>query len=173
MDSHSLLQGIFLTQGLNPGLLHCRQFLYLLSQQEKHKVIMICKKLNQISKELKKKNNFYLIWNSKSRVQWNSGKFPWTNLLRRIYTYIPVSTLKMWKKQTSHAILYNPLEKFLPDCLSGCPILQLSTAIWFFTFLFFCCQVCLCLNHSPWEMKTPENKDWRESWDMPSYLNTS
>ena len=29
--SHSLLQGIFLTQGLNPGLLHCRQILYYLS----------------------------------------------------------------------------------------------------------------------------------------------
>ena len=25
---HSFLQGIFLTQGLNPGLLHCRQFLF-------------------------------------------------------------------------------------------------------------------------------------------------
>ena len=29
--SHSLLQGIFWTQGLNPGLLHCRQILYHLS----------------------------------------------------------------------------------------------------------------------------------------------
>ena len=28
---HSLLQGIFLTQELNPGLLHCRQILYQLS----------------------------------------------------------------------------------------------------------------------------------------------
>ena len=28
---HSLLQGIFLTQGSNPGLLHCRQILYHLS----------------------------------------------------------------------------------------------------------------------------------------------
>ena len=28
--SHSLLQGIFLTQGLNLGLLHCRQVLYSL-----------------------------------------------------------------------------------------------------------------------------------------------
>ena len=27
---HSLLQGIFLTQGLNLGLLHCRRILYLL-----------------------------------------------------------------------------------------------------------------------------------------------
>ena len=31
VGSHSLLQGIFLTQGSNPYLLHCRQILYLLS----------------------------------------------------------------------------------------------------------------------------------------------
>ena len=30
---HALLQGIFPTQGLNPGLLHCRQTLYHLSHQ--------------------------------------------------------------------------------------------------------------------------------------------
>ena len=31
--SHSLLQGIFLTQGVNSGLLHCSDILYHLSQQ--------------------------------------------------------------------------------------------------------------------------------------------
>ena len=31
---HFLLQGIFPTQGLNPGLLHCRQILYHLSYRE-------------------------------------------------------------------------------------------------------------------------------------------
>ena len=30
---HSLLQGVFLTQGMNTGLLHCRQILYRLSPQ--------------------------------------------------------------------------------------------------------------------------------------------
>ena len=30
---HSLLQGIFLTQGLNSSLPHCRKILYRLSQQ--------------------------------------------------------------------------------------------------------------------------------------------
>ena len=30
---HPLLQGIFLTQGSNPGLLHCGQILYRLSHQ--------------------------------------------------------------------------------------------------------------------------------------------
>ena len=33
VGSHSLLQGIFPTQGLNPGLLHCGQILYDLSHQ--------------------------------------------------------------------------------------------------------------------------------------------
>ena len=33
VDCHFLLQGIFLTQGSNPGLLHCRQILYCLSYQ--------------------------------------------------------------------------------------------------------------------------------------------
>ena len=36
---HSLLQRIFLTQGLNPGLLHCRQILYRVSQQGRLQVI--------------------------------------------------------------------------------------------------------------------------------------
>ena len=35
MGCHCLLRGIFPTQGLNPGLPHCRQTLYHLSQQGK------------------------------------------------------------------------------------------------------------------------------------------
>ena len=34
VSCHFLLQGIFLTQGSNPGLLHCRQTLFSLSHQE-------------------------------------------------------------------------------------------------------------------------------------------
>jgi len=33
VGSHSLLQGIFPSQRLNPGLLHCRQILYQLSHE--------------------------------------------------------------------------------------------------------------------------------------------
>ena len=33
---HFFLRGIFLTQGLNPGLLHCRQIVYCLSHWENH-----------------------------------------------------------------------------------------------------------------------------------------
>ena len=37
---HSLLQGIFLTQGSNPGLLHCKQICYCLSHQGKNTFII-------------------------------------------------------------------------------------------------------------------------------------
>ena len=41
MLCHALLQGIFPTQELNPGLLHCRLILYCLSYQGSPLVIMI------------------------------------------------------------------------------------------------------------------------------------
>ena len=40
VGKHSLLQRIFPTQGLNPGLLHCRQILYCLSHQGSPYVII-------------------------------------------------------------------------------------------------------------------------------------
>ena len=38
MDCHSLLQGIFSTQGLNSDLLHCSQIFYYLSHQGSHSI---------------------------------------------------------------------------------------------------------------------------------------
>ena len=39
VGSLSLLQGIFPTQGLNPGLLHCRWILYQLSHKESQRIL--------------------------------------------------------------------------------------------------------------------------------------
>ena len=39
VDCHALFQGIFPTQGLNPGLRHCRQILYRLSQQGSQRIL--------------------------------------------------------------------------------------------------------------------------------------
>ena len=39
VGSLSLLQGIFPTQGLNPGLLHCRQILYQLSDKGSPRIV--------------------------------------------------------------------------------------------------------------------------------------
>ena len=40
MGCHALLQGIFPTQGLNPGLLHGRWVLYHLSHWEAHNTVV-------------------------------------------------------------------------------------------------------------------------------------
>ena len=40
---HFLFQGIFLTQGSNPSLLHCRQILYHLSHQGSHLIFRHCR----------------------------------------------------------------------------------------------------------------------------------
>ena len=39
VDCYALLQGIFLTQGSNPGLLHCRRILYHLSHQGSPRIL--------------------------------------------------------------------------------------------------------------------------------------
>ena len=39
MGCHGILQGIFLTQGLNPGIPHCRQILYTLSHQGSPRIL--------------------------------------------------------------------------------------------------------------------------------------
>ena len=41
MGCHCLLQGIFLNQGSNPGLPHCRQMLYCLNHQGSPKVLLL------------------------------------------------------------------------------------------------------------------------------------
>ena len=46
MGSLSLVQGIFLTQGSHPGLLHCRWILYQLSYQESPRAIALVYRMN-------------------------------------------------------------------------------------------------------------------------------
>ena len=46
---HFLLQGIFPTQGLNPGLSHCRQTLYHLSHQGSPKMSCCCQDASVVS----------------------------------------------------------------------------------------------------------------------------
>ena len=62
VGSHSLLQGIFLTQGLK-DLLHCRWILYCLSHQG---LLSFKTPLNLSQNNVGKPNNFYLkpiLWN--------------------------------------------------------------------------------------------------------------
>ena len=53
MGSRSLLQGIFATQGSNPGLVHCRRILYQLSYEGSPYQIRETFKLVQAKKNAK------------------------------------------------------------------------------------------------------------------------
>ena len=51
LGSHSLLQEIFPTQGLNPGLLHCRQILYCLNYQGSIIFLLLISNVTTLRKE--------------------------------------------------------------------------------------------------------------------------
>ena len=68
MGSHSLLRGIFPTQGLNPGLLHCRKIIYHLSNQGS--ILLLPFNLNTIYMLYSNKNMFLIF---KKRFKMISG----------------------------------------------------------------------------------------------------
>ena len=68
VSCHSLLQGIFLTQGMNPGLLHCRQILYLLSHQGSPALLHITHLENRLPPALPSQPpGFHVKWESSIR----------------------------------------------------------------------------------------------------------
>ena len=75
---HSLLQGVFLTQGSKPSLLHSRQILYQLSHQrrvtEHHKIINFQIKIVTLPKKKGKKK--WVGWDSEPR-SWSPGPRRW------------------------------------------------------------------------------------------------
>ena len=62
MGSLSLVQGIFLTQGSHPGLLHCRWILYQLSYQESPRAIALVYRMNAGMKVEAQSNQKSLFW---------------------------------------------------------------------------------------------------------------
>ena len=80
---HSLLQGIFLTQGSNPGLLHCRRILRCLSHQTANKKGKPRSRMNLgASVSL---SHLSVVWGSPkhgapvktNHVGWPPGWYPW------------------------------------------------------------------------------------------------
>ena len=70
MGSLSLLQGIFPTQGLNPGLPLCRRILYWLSHQESPICIYVCVHVCEncsVMSDSVRPHGLYSPWNSPGR----------------------------------------------------------------------------------------------------------
>ena len=66
VGSYSLLQGIFPTQGSNPGLPHCRQILYQLSHNESTRI------LECVAYPFSRKSSWPRNWTG---VPWIAGRF--------------------------------------------------------------------------------------------------
>ena len=88
VDCHFLLQGIFPTQGLNPGLLHCRQTLYHLSHQGspgKSKLYTILK-----SDEFYREKKFKFKYSKQTDLVFSCVQFPkkkkkkWRKLIEKV-----------------------------------------------------------------------------------------
>ena len=65
VGSHSLFQGIFLTQGLNSGLLHCRHILYHLGHQGSPCLLRDCHKTS-----ISKKQSICALHSKQSSIKW-------------------------------------------------------------------------------------------------------
>ena len=70
---HSLLQGIFPTQGSNPGIPHCRQILYHLSQESCKNTCETGIKFRSPVKWQLEDRNFCEWFGSSGRIRWPRG----------------------------------------------------------------------------------------------------
>ena len=92
VGSHSLLQGIFLTQGSNPGLLHCRQILYQLRHQRNPFMFLV---LNIPSFFLPHYLSVFIQWVEPKWRSWHlDSGMPWCTAC-----FLP---LIFWKSSVSH-----------------------------------------------------------------------
>ena len=85
MDCHILLHGIFPTQGLNPGLLCCRQILYHLSHQgsPEWSILSAKKEWSQSPANCTETHNYYSFccWSPMPSGSW-SPTYVWGNVDR-------------------------------------------------------------------------------------------
>ena len=98
MSCHALLQGIFPTQGLNPGLPHCRWILYHLSHPGSPRI------LEWVAYPFSKGSSRPRNWTGVSCIadgfftSWNTRKAPYICVCVWIYKYIFNLNICRWTK---------------------------------------------------------------------------
>ena len=106
VDCYAFLQGIFLTQGSNPGLQHCRQILYHLSHQGSTRI------LEWVAYTFSRGSSRPRNW---TRVFCIAGGFftSWAIREAHFKTLIMESKLKCGQKKKRNAYQYYWLVKFV------------------------------------------------------------
>ena len=128
VGSHFLLQGIFLTQGSNPGLLHCRQILYQWRYQGSPQ-------------------SNYIILHFRQQCECFSSSHPWQHLVLSLFfsfnhfdKYIEVTSVSIWIFLITNDVEHLFMCLFAiwifcsVKCLCLLPIFQLDFV---FVFVFF------------------------------------
>ena len=105
MGCHFLLQGIFPTQGLNPGLPHCRQILYQLSQ--KGRIKRKQKNSGRISYRPQ-----ILCWLGGIKCSMKTVLWVWTTW-HDWYCSVMVNHLNQWKASERNVVVKRNLDCFL------------------------------------------------------------
>ena len=99
VGSLSLLQGIFLTQGSNPGLLHCRQILYQLSHKGSPRI------LEWVAYPFSSGSSRPRNWTG---VSWIAGRF------------FPTELSGKWSSWAPHTLVGWPKPSFPQDSCPSC-----------------------------------------------------
>ena len=100
MDCHFLLQGIFPTQGLNPGSQHCRQILYPLSHAESvpYHYLILCMSLSFMSDTTGAAGSHGPSHKADSSSRWNRL---WSPSLLWAVVVLHVTCLGSWSRSPS------------------------------------------------------------------------
>ena len=100
---HALLQRIFPTQGSNPGLPHCRQILYSLSQQESPRILeWVAYPFSRGTSQLKNQTRVSCIA-GRFFTSWATREAPWDFY---IYLYIPYYYMTYVTMVSSYMCIY-------------------------------------------------------------------
>ena len=109
VDSLSLLQWIFPTQGMNPGLLHCRWILYQLNQKGSPRI------LEWVAYPLARGSSWP---RNPTEVSCFAGRF-FTCLSGKSYQGSPTNKYKVYKVQTQKCSFTVPHPKFVVNVVNS------------------------------------------------------
>jgi len=141
MGSHFFFQGIFLTQGSNPGLLNCRQVLYCLSHQGspvilKRSLVFPILLFSSSSLHCSLKKAFFFLL----AILWNSA-FSWVYILFLLCLFGAILFLSICKASSDkHFAFLHFFFLGVVSVITSCTLLQTSV---------HCSSGTLCTESNP------------------------
>ena len=123
VGSLSLLQGIFPTQGSNPGLLYCRQILYKLSHKGSPRILeWVAYPFSSRSSQSRNRTGVSSIA-GRSFTNWAMREVLWRNICSHFNYFLRIDFQK-WNYRSKAMILYTHRHIYIKSKLLGPPIIM-------------------------------------------------